>query len=136
MIRYALKCGDGHNFESWFQSAAAFDALAERGHLACAVCGSGSVSKSLMAPRVAAEKAKSVPAKRSRDEMIAEIRREVEDNATYVGGDFVRKAREMHEGAQPSASIYGEANAREAHALVEEGIPVFPLPFKPKQKMQ
>ena len=52
MIRYALKCEAGHGFESWFQSAAAFDSLARAGHLSCAVCGSTEVSKSLMAPRV------------------------------------------------------------------------------------
>ena len=136
MIRYALRCSDGHSFESWFQSAAAFDALAARGHLSCAVCGSGAVSKSLMAPQVTAEKAKDRSANPSRDEVIAEIRRDVEQNATYVGGDFARKAREMHEGAEPATSIYGETNVREARALIEEGVPVVPLPFRPKQKMQ
>ncbi|HAC48262.1 MAG TPA: DUF1178 domain-containing protein, partial [Sulfitobacter sp.] len=52
MIRYALKCEAGHGFDSWFQSAAAFDSLARGGHLSCAVCGSAEVRKSLMAPRV------------------------------------------------------------------------------------
>jgi hypothetical protein len=28
MIRYALKCAEDHRFESWFQSASAFDTLA------------------------------------------------------------------------------------------------------------
>ncbi len=136
MIRYTLKCSDGHIFESWFQSAAAFDALAGQGHLSCAVCGSDAVSKTLMSPQVAVEKHGDVRAKPARNEAVAEIRREVEQNATYVGGDFVRKAREMHEGAMPAASIYGEANIREVRTLVEEGVPVLPLPFKPKQKMQ
>ncbi len=136
MIRYALKCSDGHTFESWFQSAAAFDALAGQGHLSCAVCGSDAVSKTMMSPQVAAEKESGAPAKPTRNEAIAEMRREVEKNATYVGGDFVRKAREMHEGAMPATSIYGEADVQEVRALVEEGVPVLPLPFKPKQKMQ
>ncbi len=133
MIRYALKCREGHRFESWFQSASAFDTLAKAGHVTCAVCGVTEVSKALMAPGVAgAEPA--VPDKHT--EMIAKMRREVEENATYVGGKFAQKAREMHEGLSPETSIYGEANLAEARALIEEGIPVLPLPFRPKQKLQ
>ena len=35
MIRYNLKCDQGHAFDSWFASASAFDSLAGAGHLAC-----------------------------------------------------------------------------------------------------
>lgn len=52
MIQYALKCGDGHTFDSWFQSAAAFDKLSANGLVACAVCGNETVEKAIMAPRV------------------------------------------------------------------------------------
>jgi len=55
MIRYALKCAEGHSFESWFQSADAFDGLAAKGLVSCAVCGGTDVKKALMAPKVAAE---------------------------------------------------------------------------------
>lgn len=134
MIRYALKCPQGHAFESWFQSAAAFDALVNSGHVTCAVCGSSEVSKALMAPRVSAP-SESGPDDRQ-TEIIARMRREVEENATYVGGKFAEKAREMHEGLAPETSIYGEASPSEARALIEEGVPVLPLPFRPKQKMQ
>ena len=52
MIRYALKCKDGHSFESWFQSAEAYDKLAAAGMVSCAICGSDKVEKAIMAPRV------------------------------------------------------------------------------------
>jgi len=147
MIRYALKCRDGHVFDSWFQSASAFEALAKAGHLSCAVCGIGDVDKTLMAPRVAAKaqeqeavsspKQSAAPKKvEAQAQVIAEMRREVEDNATYVGGKFAQRAREMHEGTAPETSIYGEATGAEARALIEDGVPVVPLPFKPKQKLQ
>jgi hypothetical protein len=139
MIRYALKCQEGHEFESWFQSASAFDVLDKAGHLSCAICGAADVKKSLMAPRVGADKDRAIiadPQAETRAAAIAEVRREVEGNATYVGGKFVEKAREMHEGTAPEASIYGEASAADARALIEEGVPVVPLPFKPKQKLQ
>jgi hypothetical protein len=53
MIRYTLNCGNGHQFESWFQNAAAFDKQAKRGLVACPVCGSAKVEKAIMAPRLA-----------------------------------------------------------------------------------
>ena len=31
MIRYALRCTDGHGFESWFPSADAYDSQVDRG---------------------------------------------------------------------------------------------------------
>ncbi|PCJ08968.1 MAG: hypothetical protein COB16_05240 [Rhodobacteraceae bacterium] len=52
MIQYALKCGDGHTFDSWFQSAAAFDKLVATGLVSCVVCGSDTVAKAIMTPRV------------------------------------------------------------------------------------
>ncbi|MBV9079098.1 MAG: DUF1178 family protein [Methylobacteriaceae bacterium] len=54
MIRYALACTDGHDFESWFPSSASYDMQAERGLVSCPVCGSAKVAKRLMAPAVAA----------------------------------------------------------------------------------
>jgi hypothetical protein len=134
MIRYALKCREGHEFESWFQSASAFDTLVKGGHVTCATCGSGDVTKALMAPRV---NAVAEPAKQDKNaELIAKMRNEVEKNATYVGGEFAQKARDMHEGLTPETSIYGETSLDEARALLDDGVPVMPLPFKPKQKMQ
>jgi hypothetical protein len=137
MIRYALKCREGHPFESWFQSAAAFDALVKAGHVTCAVCGVADVSKALMAPQVgaAAQDAPS-PAANAQDVAIARMRKHVEENATYVGGKFAEKARAIHDGTATETSIYGEASAEDARALIEDGVPVLPLPFKPKQKLQ
>jgi hypothetical protein len=54
MIRYALNCGQGHNFESWFASSSAFDKQAKRGLVTCPICGSTKVEKAIMAPRLAA----------------------------------------------------------------------------------
>ncbi len=52
MINYSLKCAQGHSFDSWFQSASAFDKLSAAGLVACAFCGSSEVEKAIMAPRV------------------------------------------------------------------------------------
>ncbi|WP_373353672.1 DUF1178 family protein [Pseudoroseicyclus sp. CXY001] len=138
MIRYALSCAEGHEFESWFASADAYDTLAATGHLSCAVCGSPKVSKRLMAPAVAAEE----PADKSRlgtprtevEQALAEYRRKVEAESDYVGLSFAEEARAMHDGDRPKRSIYGEARLEEAKRLIEDGIPVAPLPFRPRAK--
>ena len=52
MIKYAIKCSANHSFDSWFQSAAAYEALRGAGHVSCPVCGSTTVEKGLMAPAV------------------------------------------------------------------------------------
>jgi hypothetical protein len=53
MIRYALNCGEGHTFDSWFQNSAAFDKQVKRSQVNCPVCGSAQVEKAIMAPRLA-----------------------------------------------------------------------------------
>lgn len=144
MIHYSLKCDRDHRFDSWFKSASAFDALAASGHLSCTICGSGKVEKAVMAPRVAHGSAaapdEAVPVLRAPrndvERAIEELRRKVEESSDYVGRDFARQARAMHEGALPERSIFGEARAEEARALVEEGVPLMPLPFRPRRNTQ
>ena len=50
------------------------------------------------------------------------------------GDRFAQEARSMYLGATPDRAIYGEANADEARKLIEDGVPVAPLPFKPTRK--
>ena len=147
MIRYTLSCGKGHGFESWFQNADAFEALAGSGQLACPVCGDTTVEKGLMAPAVTpARKAEAarIPAAGDKpgltapaselEQALAEMRRRVEANSEYVGMNFVAEARAMHEGDAPERSIYGEAQPAAARKLYEEALPVAPLPFLPSRK--
>ena len=63
------------------------------------------------------------------------VRRKVEENSEYVGVNFVAEARKMHEGSVPERSIYGEARPEEAIKLLEEGVPLAPLPFMPTRKV-
>jgi hypothetical protein len=144
MIRYTLKCSEGHAFESWFQSAASFDSLQASGMVQCPACGGSTVEKSLMAPQVRPARkaaAASAPQERpltdpqsDRERAIAELRAKVEANSDYVGLNFVAEARAMHEGTAPARSIHGEARLDEAKKLIEDGVPVAPLPFLPRAK--
>lgn len=141
MIRYALQCSKDHSFESWFQSASAYDALLASGHIACPTCGDSAITKALMAPNVRPAGSTADPGKPSLSEptndveaALAEMRRQVEANSEYVGLNFAAEARRMHEGSIDERSIYGEAKIDEARALLEDGIPVAPLPFMPPRK--
>ncbi|WP_425090785.1 DUF1178 family protein [Tropicimonas sp. S265A] len=156
MIRYSLKCEHGHQFDSWFQSAEAFDTLVAGGLTSCAICGSTSVSKALMTPGVAT--GDTLPPPRTQapgpdapalddqtvslttpstplEKAIAQLRADVEANSEYVGKSFAREARRMHDGDAPARAIYGEAKIEEARALAEDGVPVVPLPFGPQRKI-
>lgn len=143
MIRYTLRCDADHGFDSWFQNAEAFGALDRAGQLACPVCGSTKVEKSLMAPSVRpARKAATAPASRPDlsepgsdvEAALAELRKRVEQNSEYVGMNFVTEARRIHDGEAPERAIYGEARPDEARRLIEDGVPVAPLPFLPARK--
>lgn len=144
MIKYSLKCTQGHAFESWFASAEAYDKLEHAGHVTCVVCGSDEVAKAIMAPNVSAKSPPLEPAPavnrplsapaHPAEQALAEIKEKIEKNSEYVGPQFVSEARAMHTGDAPERSIYGEASLQEAKKLMEDGVPVAPLPFVPNRK--
>lgn len=137
MIRYALTCSNDHAFDSWFQSAEAFDKLKAAGHVSCAVCGAHDVRKSIMAPRLAkqgdADRPLSAPATAA-EQAVREMRAHLEKHSEDVGDNFATEARAIHNGEAPERSIYGQAKPKEAKALLEDGVPVVPLPFTTPRK--
>jgi hypothetical protein len=150
MIRYSLKCEAGHRFESWFQNAEAFSALATAGQLACPACGATKVQKDLMAPSVRpARKAEgqgvaqppegNAPSLRDPatdlEVAIAALRKQIAENSEYVGMNFATEARRIHEGEAPERAIHGEARPEDARKMIEDGLPVAPLPFMPTRKV-
>ena len=141
MIQYSLKCAEGHTFDSWFQSGAAFDKLAGSGLLSCTVCGNDRVEKAVMTPRVATSRDDKAPApprlgtpSTPMEQAMAELRRRIEENSDYVGMNFAAEARAMHDGTAPERAIHGEARLDEARKLLEDGVPVTPLPFLSPRK--
>lgn len=137
MIRFTLRCAEDHRFDSWFQSAAAFDKLHAAGRVTCGLCGSSRVEKALMAPSLLSPQDPEAPtltaARHPAEKALAEFRRRLEAHSEYVGPNFASTARDMHDGLIPERSIYGEACLEEARQLIEDGIPVAPLPFLPRR---
>ncbi len=155
MIRYALACDKGHNFESWFPDSVAYDKQTKRKLVTCPYCGSAKVEKAIMAPRLSsASKKRSVPsevpavaapaanspvAMMSPQEQefrskLKELREHLTKNADNVGQKFPDEARKMHYGEIEHRSIYGEATPKDAKELLEEGIEFHPLPILPDER--
>lgn len=141
MIRYTLRCSEGHRFESWFASGAECDRLGTAGLLTCAVCGGTSVEKDLMAPNVGSGGAGRATAPEDADarplsapaspaeQALRELRQRIEAVSEDVGRGFAAEARRIHEGLAPARPIIGEARPTEARALLEDGVPIAPLPW-------
>lgn len=148
MIRYALVCETGHEFESWFQNSAASEKQLERSLVACPVCGSSNVSKAIMAPaiRTSKQSRKAEPAperqpvallsekEQEARKLLKALREHVTQNAENVGDKFPKLARQMHHEEIDSRSIYGNAKPDELRSLLEEGVEVQPLPILPEDR--
>jgi hypothetical protein len=158
MIKYALVCDKGHDFESWFADSAAYDKQRKRKLVLCPACDSSKVEKAIMAPRISAKKGKRPVADApapvvseapagppapvamiSPQEMefrskLKELRDHLVKNAENVGGKFPEEARKMHYGEIEHRSIYGVATPQEATELIEEGIECHPLPVLPDER--
>lgn len=133
MIRYALACEHGHEFEGWFGSSGDFDDQSQRGLIACPVCETTAVAKQIMAPSVAGTKKTAMPdvSPQMRSmvmEAMGKVRAHVEENFDYVGDAFATEARAVHEGRSEDRGIYGEATPTEIKKLNEDGVPIAALP--------
>lgn len=155
----SLACGLGHGFEGWFANETDFQDQLQSGLVTCPVCGDGCVLKLPSAPRLnlraseapesgrspapsdthGAETAVTSPQSLSpsRDgahelqaHFLAAVRQIVE-RTEDVGSAFPEQVRRMHHGEQEAKPIRGQATAKEARELREEGIDVLPLPDLP-----
>lgn len=124
MIVFDLQCEDsGDRFEAWFRSGADYDDQRERGLVQCPVCQSSRVTKAPMAPLV--------PRKGNACNLaqLAAIQAEILKGSDWVGDRFAEEARAMHLGEIDPRPVHGNATAAEAKSLIDEGIPVAPLPL-------
>jgi hypothetical protein len=141
MIKYALTCEHEHAFEGWFGSSSDYDDQQARGLLECPVCATRAVRKQIMAPALAGvrQTVQDEQAGKSRAvmmEAMGALRRHVEETFDDVGDAFASEARAIHEGRSEERGIYGQATAKEVRELVEDGVPIAPLPPEPPKKTE
>lgn len=154
VIVFELTCSARHRFEGWFSSGEDFDRQHARGLLTCPVCSTATVSKVPTAkikrsessePSAAAAagpgagQSKSMvpsaqmamPSASERAQMMAFIDH-VLSNSENVGSKFAEEARKIFHKESPERTIRGTATREETEELLEEGIPVMPLPVPPQ----
>lgn len=133
MIVFDLKCLDsGDIFEAWFQSTADYEGQKERGLVQCPVCQSARVEKAPMAPRVPAKSA----AVAHGFTRLAALQAKMLEKSEWVGDRFADEARAIHVGEADARAVHGNATPAQAKSLIDEGVPVAPLPLPvipPKQ---
>lgn len=157
MIKYALRCDGGHAFESWFRDGAAYDGLLARNELACPQCGTSKVDKAPMAPSIVKGRAAAPvsepasppqvqpqpapqpiammgPDERNLREMVRNLHRKIAETSENVGSAFPQEARRIHEGEAPHRAIHGQASGAEVRALLEDGVPLMPIPPLPDDR--
>ncbi|MDQ0569327.1 hypothetical protein QFZ42_001161 [Variovorax paradoxus] len=139
-----LRCSHGHGFEGWFASNEAFEGQLAAGLVECPVCADTRIVKLLSAPRLnlgnakapveaaassSAPAAAQVPAELSPEARWMRAVREVLAKTEDVGDRFADEARKMHYGETEERGIRGQATREQTEALLDEGIPVMPLPI-------
>ena len=151
-----LQCAHQHDFEGWFGSEDDFQSQLARGLVECPLCGDRQITKQLSAPRlnlstsrgereVAAAKtevaaqpaapttapAHDVTSMSSSQVQAAWLQavQHVMANTEDVGSRFAEEARKMHYGESEERGIRGQATPEQTRDLLEEGIPVMPLPI-------
>ena len=129
MIVFDLKCADGcATFEGWFDSSGDYEEQSKRGLVQCPYCGIDRVEKAPMAPRVSRADG---PPSDAKDMLaaLASVQAKMLSKSEWVGTDLPDTARAMHLGEIERRPVHGQASPDEARSLIEEGVPVLPLPL-------
>ena len=146
-----LHCRSEHVFEGWFASEEDFQSQLARGLVQCPLCGDEQVQKRLSAPRLnlrasASDRAPAptaepspapqLPSDASQAAAWLQRMRQAVAQSEDVGERFAEEARKMHSGETDQRAIRGQANLDQTLQLLEEGIPVLPLPPVLKEPLQ
>ena len=138
MIKYNLKCSNGHEFESWFSHSNEFDKLNKKKLLDCIYCSSKKIQKSIMAPMISGGKLKEDSMNLLSEQLLSkknellQIRKYIEKNFEFVGDKFSQKVREVYYDKKNRKMIYGTTTPEERDELAEEGIDLLSIPWVSK----
>jgi hypothetical protein len=74
-----------------------------------------------------------IPAKRSGEALplrqLASLQAAILKDSEWVGDRFAEEARSIHFGESEARAVHGNATSAEAKSLIEDGVPVAPLPL-------
>lgn len=132
MIKYALKCANDHDFESWFANSTSFDQQVARSQVVCPICATTSVGKAIMAPALGQGDHAPLRRPAAAGDALRALRDYVVSVTEDVGLRFPDEARKIAGGLSEHRAIRGEATREDARALLDEGIAILPLPLMPE----
>lgn len=129
MYALDLICSNGHQFESWFKSRAAFEEQLEAKIVSCPQCSDMSIKQILTPIRIGKhadreERPETKPKPSDNTKLMEIIERHFED----VGRKFPDEALKIHLGETERRGIRGTATPDEERELKEEGVPFFKIP--------
>ena len=143
MIVFELICPQHHRFEGWFSSSGDFETQQVRGMLSCPSCGNARIKKlptakirksesAQSAPPQVTEGGKQLPVATMPQVTLNQLIDYVMANTDDVGKEFATEARRIFRNEVPHRNIRGVASREETEELIDEGVPVMPLPVPPK----
>ncbi|MBS0348946.1 MAG: DUF1178 family protein [Proteobacteria bacterium] len=130
MIVLDLSCEQGHRFEAWFASSDAFEQQQAGGLVSCPHCGTHQVKRLPSAPYVqtSSHTRPAEPDPQAIAAKLIEALRSAARQSEDVGERFVEEARRIHYGDAEERAIRGQAKPSDMIELIEEGIPILPVP--------
>ena len=132
MIVLDLSCEHAHRFEAWFASSEAFESQLAAGLVSCPHCHSRQIRRLPSAPYVqtASHSAPTLPPPdpKAIAARLVEALRAAASQSEDVGERFAEEARRIHHGDAEERAIRGKANRNDLLELIDEGIPVLPVP--------
>ena len=136
MIKYKLGCKNCEiTFDSWFASSREFEKLKKKNLLACHICNSTFVDKTLMAPSLRNNKKDTkndlqLNKYKNVKKTIKNYQKFIKENFKFVGENFAYEARSIHYNPKKkSKGIYGNASKKDLIELKEEGIDTQMIPW-------
>ena len=128
-----LSCDREHRFEAWFASSDAFEQQLAAGLVSCPHCGSSVIRRQPSAPSVQTSSHSTPVTPPAPDPQVIarrliEALRQAASRSEDVGERFVEEARRIHHGDAEERPIRGQAKTSDMIELIEEGIPVLPVP--------
>jgi hypothetical protein len=130
MIVLNLSCASGHQFEGWFASSEAFDLQVQQALINCPHCESTTISRLPSGPHVAKSRTAPKVGDFNVVEAVLDQLRRLGDASEDVGDQFPEEARRIHRLESSFRSIKGQASLEDMKDLIDEGVPILPIPPK------
>lgn len=135
MISYDLECSNGHRFEGVFSDYSSFCSQRDNGLIRCPLCDDAGIRQLFTGCSIQSKSSDVSKLEKEHPGMLEKLKifeQYVKDNFENVGREFPETARAIYYGIEEERNIYGETSHAEMKELIDEGIPVLPIPKNDK----